>query len=257
MKIFISYSRADKALVDDVISRLRQVFPSVDIWWDEELNRNGGADWWKGIVQQIMAADVVLYMMSPTANQSEFCQRELTYALDFDKHIVPLILVETEILSRLSHLHCINLVGGVQNQQGMTYLYATLNDLEKSHLPAPGPTPAEKPTIQIHNENSPDGTYVFGDGNTTTINRHTHNTSKAQDTFYVDEQKKNELRQQQDDMFRQVNQPVFKSIKPLIYGIGAIGVLFGLILLVTGSTSSGIGIAAASILLSGVVNRFS
>jgi hypothetical protein len=42
-RIFISYSRADRAFVEELVPLLRQVLPEYDIWYDDQIS--GGEDW--------------------------------------------------------------------------------------------------------------------------------------------------------------------------------------------------------------------
>lgn len=55
-RIFISYSRADKLFILQLVPMLKKVYPHYDIWWDDDLT--GGEDWWERILAEIDASDL-------------------------------------------------------------------------------------------------------------------------------------------------------------------------------------------------------
>ena len=89
-KLFISYSRSNKPVVDEMIDDLTSVGHSV--WIDKELT--GGQSWWCKILEEIRDCDFFMAAMSESFNQSEACEKELDYALALGKTIIPIRVVD-------------------------------------------------------------------------------------------------------------------------------------------------------------------
>lgn len=85
--VFVSYAREDA----DFVSRLERALPpGVRILFD----RQEIADfepWWKRIVDLVVKAHTVLFVISPDWLQSETCQNELKISLDNNKRLAPVI----------------------------------------------------------------------------------------------------------------------------------------------------------------------
>jgi len=86
MKLFISYSRDDKAWVYELWRGLRD-HAYHDAWIDQRIIP--AQDWWDSILTNIEAAECVLYIMTPKSVDSIYCQAEMTYALALNKPILP------------------------------------------------------------------------------------------------------------------------------------------------------------------------
>src|SRR6185369_195283 len=89
MKLFISYSRDDKAWVYDFWRTLRDEGQH-DAWIDQHLDP--AHDWWESILLNIEDCQCFIYVLSPQAVESIYCQTQLNYALTINKPILPLIL---------------------------------------------------------------------------------------------------------------------------------------------------------------------
>lgn len=89
--IFISYSRRDK----EFIQKLDQAFKSLqkDVWVDWE-DIPPTADWWQEIKDGIDESDNFVFVISPDSVSSEVCGRELNYALENGKRLVPVLFRE-------------------------------------------------------------------------------------------------------------------------------------------------------------------
>lgn len=94
MKLFLSYSRHDSAMVD----RLREDLEAGghDIWLDTDDIR-GGDRWRSSIAEAIGEADGVILLISSQSMASENVSRELSVADDLDKPIIPVRLESSEI----------------------------------------------------------------------------------------------------------------------------------------------------------------
>ena len=88
MSIFISYSRKDQDYVNKLVDALRkQELP----WWlDNKIDY--GDQWTREIEENLKKCQVFLLVMSPSSKESDWVQRELTFAQDLKKPIFPLLL---------------------------------------------------------------------------------------------------------------------------------------------------------------------
>lgn len=86
-RLFISYSRDDKAWVGELYRALREDY---DAWMDRRII--AAADWWETILAEIEGCDCFIYVMTPKSTESIYCRAELNYALALNKPILPLML---------------------------------------------------------------------------------------------------------------------------------------------------------------------
>lgn len=87
MKLFISYSRDDKAWVETLYSGLEE---GHDPFIDRRIT--AAADWWRTILDEIEQCDCFIYVMTPESVKSPFCVAELKYAVALNKPIAPIML---------------------------------------------------------------------------------------------------------------------------------------------------------------------
>lgn len=88
--IFISYSRLDKNIVFPFVKRIEQEL-NTTCWIDYE-GVEGGAQFEEVIVDAIESSKVVLFMLSDNSLCSKWPKREVLYAEDEGKRIVPIII---------------------------------------------------------------------------------------------------------------------------------------------------------------------
>lgn len=88
MKLFISYSRQDSIIVNQLVDDLRQRHT---VWYDQN-QISGGQEWWNSILDGIEQHECVLVILSPDYIQSIYCMAELNYAVELGKPIIPLML---------------------------------------------------------------------------------------------------------------------------------------------------------------------
>lgn len=88
MRLFISYARVDKPLVEQIIEIFRE--GGHDPWFDHRLLP--GQEWKQVLLKQIRECDVFAYMLSPEAVKSEWCQWEFAEAVKLGKPIIPVLL---------------------------------------------------------------------------------------------------------------------------------------------------------------------
>jgi hypothetical protein len=121
-RIFICYSRVDLALAERLAHLLRKAYDRV--WYDDNLH--GGEEWWAEVLKEIATSEHFLLLMSEDSLESEWCQKELAYAGQLKKHIVPVMVrARTEVPEGLQRLQRIDMEAGI-TVEGINQLYATL-----------------------------------------------------------------------------------------------------------------------------------
>ncbi|KAB2864905.1 MAG: TIR domain-containing protein [Anaerolineae bacterium] len=115
MHIFISYAKVD---TQPLALRIRDALRSVNgltAWMDESLE--SGEDWAVQIQDEIDRCDLMLVLMSPDVNRAteprSFVLREIHYAQDSHKSILPIMAQKTKIPVQLAGIQFVDLT---QNQ---------------------------------------------------------------------------------------------------------------------------------------------
>ena len=92
IKIFYSYCRKDSEAKEKLDIHLSQLKKNgvIDTWHDKEIL--AGAEWENEINQHLIEADIVLFLLSVDFLNSENCGKELEYAKEHKKRIIPIIL---------------------------------------------------------------------------------------------------------------------------------------------------------------------
>ncbi len=78
--VFLSYSRGDKALAEQVIRGLRPL--GVDVWWDEDMP---GVDWQEELARQIHLLAAVVVIWTPLSSSSKNVRDEARLGQHTDK----------------------------------------------------------------------------------------------------------------------------------------------------------------------------
>lgn len=89
MKLFISYSRDDKAWVYELWRALRDELHH-DVWIDRRLV--AASDWWGSICENVENCECFIYIITPKSIDSIYYMGELNYAIALNKPILPLML---------------------------------------------------------------------------------------------------------------------------------------------------------------------
>jgi hypothetical protein len=98
--IFVSYSRIDSGVVDQIVARLGQ--DGFDVWIDRE-EIKAGELWQQAIVQAVDNADVFVLMLSPEAVVSDNVRREVDVAEGAKKELVPVMLAPVSVPASLRY----------------------------------------------------------------------------------------------------------------------------------------------------------
>ena len=78
--VFLSYSRADRALAEQVIRGLRRI--GVEVWWDQDMP---GVDWQQELERELGAMLAVAVIWTPNSIASKYVRDEARLGLHFDK----------------------------------------------------------------------------------------------------------------------------------------------------------------------------
>ena len=88
-EVFLAYAEADRSTAEQVRNSLRREGFTV---WTNTTDIQAGAEFQQVIHRGIEEADNVVYLLSPAAVRSPWCQQELDYALSLHKRIIPLLV---------------------------------------------------------------------------------------------------------------------------------------------------------------------
>ncbi len=88
-KVFISYSRKDKAFAEKIDKALKEI--DLDSWidWDDIPPT---ADWWEEVQKGIESSDAFLFLLSSDSAASKICQQEVEHAAKNGKRLIPLLV---------------------------------------------------------------------------------------------------------------------------------------------------------------------
>lgn len=105
IKVFISYARENLEITKKIENELGTYY---DINYDLKILRPGDA-WNEKIRNHLFDSEVLIFLWSNKANNSEFVIEELELALNDRKNIVPILLEEIDLPKKIKHLHRIKL----------------------------------------------------------------------------------------------------------------------------------------------------
>ncbi|GAB4578950.1 MAG: hypothetical protein Fur0022_16870 [Anaerolineales bacterium] len=100
IRVFISYSRRDKAFVQKIYEAIR-ARGGLDVWVDWE-NIPLTADWWSEIERGIENADAFAFVISPDSLRSRVCGDEIQTAVNANKRLIPILYREA---GKEDHIH--------------------------------------------------------------------------------------------------------------------------------------------------------
>lgn len=89
-KVFVSYSRKDKKKVLPIVNQLQKDL-GITFWIDQR-GVQSGSKFPKAIMNAINGAEIVLVMLSSNSLESDWVEREVIYAAEQGKRIVPIAL---------------------------------------------------------------------------------------------------------------------------------------------------------------------
>ena len=143
----ISYSRKDLDQVSAFVDMLKQRIPTIDVWMD--LKGIEAADEFdEEIIKAIDASSYVIFAMSSNSNSvgedsSKWTKKELVYAKNTGKRVIPILLPGAELSSwflfEFGRVDCIDITDDVQVEKLLANL-ATWTGKELLPPPSQDPT---------------------------------------------------------------------------------------------------------------------
>ena len=132
LKVFVSYSRADSVIADEIVAGL-EFADRFDVFIDREAIHEGEA--WQARLQSLIeTSDAIVFLLSPHSASSEVCHWEVELAASLSKRVIPVLLDspgETEAPASLSELNYVRLDEGRSFMEGLAGLRrALLTDIE-------------------------------------------------------------------------------------------------------------------------------
>jgi hypothetical protein len=100
-QFFISYSRKDARLVENIVDALTE--NDLKPWIDWK-SIPKGEDFWNEIQKGVEEADVFLFLISPDSLQSDWCNREINLAVKNGKRILPIAIRNTNIQNTIPEI---------------------------------------------------------------------------------------------------------------------------------------------------------
>jgi len=124
MKIFISYSRVDKAFALRLGEGLRAA--GYNVWLDLQ-NIPHGTNWDLEVQRGLETSDVMLVLLSPTASASENVKDEWNYFIEKKRRIIPVMIAPNDVPFRLSRRQRVDFVSKPY-EQAFNELLAALEE---------------------------------------------------------------------------------------------------------------------------------
>ncbi len=93
-QVFLSYSEKEREFMEKIAASLMRESFTV---WTNKTDIHSGSDFVEAIYRGIEEADNLVYLMSAASLESEYCQKELSYALSLKKRIIPLLIEEIDL----------------------------------------------------------------------------------------------------------------------------------------------------------------
>jgi hypothetical protein len=129
-KFFFSYARADSEFVLKLAADLRST--STNLWLDQ-LDIPAGARWDRAVEEALHASQGLLVVLSPDAVASNNAMDEVSFGLETDRRIVPILFKDCAIPFRLKRFQYIDFRAGYD--EGFTRLVQALKPVDQ--LPTP------------------------------------------------------------------------------------------------------------------------
>jgi hypothetical protein len=136
-RVVVSYSRSDRTYVDQLAAYLGA--QAIPVWYDRSIE--AGAQFTAVIQQQIDACLAVVVVCTPSAMASEWVNREITYAVNQHKPILPLVLAPSPAHILLADRQQENVIGGRMPDGAFVSRLRALGGVLPAMAPAPAPAP--------------------------------------------------------------------------------------------------------------------
>jgi TolB-like protein len=143
--VFVCYAHDDDDVVYPEMGWIHR--QGVNCWYDEGIP--GGRIWLEEIGERIKGASHVLYYISTASLASDHCSREIHFALEHSKNIVPVYLEDIELTTDLQV--ALSRIQALQRDDSQRYQQQLVNALLLSKtIAAPIPSPINRQDERIH-----------------------------------------------------------------------------------------------------------
>ncbi len=150
--VYVCYAHDDDALVYPELKWLHE--QGVNIWYDEGIS--AGKLWRAEIGDAIQGAAKVLYYISHSSLASDHCNREINFALDEGREVLPVYVEDVELTTDLkvglSRVHALYREEDVNYQRHLLQAVGRTPsaDIESGQRLEEGPTPSKtrRPLVQ-------------------------------------------------------------------------------------------------------------
>lgn len=95
MEYFVSYSRLDIAIVKNIVSQIELILGR-HVWIDYT-GIETADDFREKIIRAIESCDRIIFMLSSNSMESKFARKEVVYAKNLGKKVVPICIDETKL----------------------------------------------------------------------------------------------------------------------------------------------------------------
>lgn len=145
--VFISYGRQNS---QDFASRLYKRLEEADIdAWYDFINIPKGEDFQERIYRGIENAHNFVFIISPHANQSEYCLKEIEHALKWNKRIIPILHIEEALEQIHPEIARLNWVYARETTNDEREVFA-VDNFETAFLEIAEVIEHEKEFVQLH-----------------------------------------------------------------------------------------------------------
>ncbi|TEU10572.1 MAG: TIR domain-containing protein [Anaerolineales bacterium] len=122
--VFISYSRKDIDAANQLAQDLKKA--GLDTWWDIS-DLKGGDAWVRTIQAALKASKYCVVVLSPDAVESEWVEKEYTYAIGLGLKIIPILYKKCEVPMALANIQYIDF-RGKKYERGLQELLIALEE---------------------------------------------------------------------------------------------------------------------------------
>ena len=140
--IFFSYSRADSAFVLRLAQDLRSA--GANIWLDQ-LDIKAGSRWDSSIEAALNGSSTIITILSPTSVASNNVMDEVSFALESNKTVIPVLLAECTVPFRLRRLQHVDFTG--EYQASLHQLLSQLGYADAERVAPPTAVPDKEPQL--------------------------------------------------------------------------------------------------------------
>ena len=143
--VFVCYAHDDDDVVYPEMGWIHE--QEINLWYDEGIP--GGRIWLEEIGERIKGASHILYYISAASLASDHCSREIHFALEHSKNIVPVYLEDIELTTDLQV--ALSRVQALQRDDTQRYRRHLVNALLLSNtITAPISSPITRQDERIH-----------------------------------------------------------------------------------------------------------